>query len=72
LRDGLEVFSRAVSLGDAESLIMHPASLTYARRRTRPEAKLATGVGEDLVRLSVGLEDLDDLLADLEAGLARV
>lgn len=72
MMDGLSLIARAVSLGDAESLIMHPASLTYARRRTKPEAKLATGVSEDLVRLSVGLEDLDDLLADIEGGLARV
>ncbi|MCX7382493.1 MAG: aminotransferase class I/II-fold pyridoxal phosphate-dependent enzyme [Alphaproteobacteria bacterium] len=72
MMDGLSLIARAVSLGDAESLIMHPASLTYARRRTKPEAKLATGVSEDLVRLSVGLEDLDDLLADIEGGLERV
>ena len=72
MMDGLEVISRAVSLGDAESLIMHPASLTYARRRTKPEAKLATGVSEDLVRLSVGLEDVADLLEDLETALGKV
>ncbi len=72
MMDGLSLIARAVSLGDAESLIMHPASLTYARRRTNPAAKLATGVSEDLVRLSVGLEDLDDLLADIEGGLERV
>lgn len=71
MMDGLGLITRAVSLGDAESLIMHPASLTYARRRTRPQARLATGVTEDLVRLSVGLEDVEDLLADLEAALAR-
>ncbi len=71
MMDGLSLIARAVSLGDAESLIMHPASLTYARRRKRPQARLATGVTEDLIRLSVGLEDLEDLLADLEAGLAR-
>ncbi len=70
MMDGLTLISRAVSLGDAESLIMHPASLTYARRRTKPEARLATGVTEDLIRLSVGLEDLDDLLDDLQSALA--
>lgn len=72
MMDGLELIARAVSLGDAESLIMHPASLTYARRRTVPSAKLATGVSEDLIRLSIGLEDTDDLIADLETALARV
>jgi methionine-gamma-lyase len=70
MMDGLRLITRAVSLGDAESLIMHPASLTYARRRTRPEARLASGVGEDLVRLSVGLEDVEDLIDDLESALA--
>jgi O-acetylhomoserine (thiol)-lyase len=50
---------------------MHPASLTYARRRKSPAARLATGVSEDLIRLSVGLEDVEDLLADLEGALER-
>jgi len=72
MMDGLALIARAVSLGDAESLIMHPASLTYARRRTKPDAKLAHGVTEDLIRLSVGLEDLDDLRDDLETGLDRI
>ena len=68
--DRLLLVSRAVSLGDAESLIMHPASLTRARQRARPEARLAFGVGEDLIRLSVGLEDVDDLLDDLLQALS--
>jgi methionine-gamma-lyase len=72
LMDGLELVQRAVSLGDAESLIMHPGSLTRARQRTRPEARLATGVTEDLIRLSVGLEDEADLLEDFTRALARV
>lgn len=72
LMDGLELVQRAVSLGDAESLIMHPGSLTRARQRTRPEARLATGVTEDLIRLSVGLEDEADLLEDFSRALARV
>jgi methionine-gamma-lyase len=70
--DGLELVQRAVSLGDAESLIMHPGSLTRARQRTRPEARLATGVTEDLIRLSVGLEDEADLLDDFARALALV
>jgi methionine-gamma-lyase len=69
--DGLALISRAVSLGDAELLIMHPASLTLARRRTKPDARLAFAVTEDLIRLSVGLEDIEDLLDDLEAALER-
>lgn len=69
--DGLHLISRAVSLGDAESLIMHPGSLTRARQRTKPDARLAHGVTEDLIRLSVGLEDIDDLLDDLGDALTR-
>jgi methionine-gamma-lyase len=68
--DRLQLIARAVSLGDAESLIMHPGSLTRARRRTKPEARLATGVAEDLIRLSVGLEDAADLIDDLTQALA--
>jgi methionine-gamma-lyase len=70
--DRLSLFGRAVSLGDAESLVMHPASLSRARKAVRPEAHLTEGVGEDLIRLSVGLEDADDLLDDLRHGLAGV
>lgn len=72
LMDRLSLFGRAVSLGDAESLVMHPASLSRARKTIRPEAHLTEGVGEDVIRLSVGLEDVDDLLDDLRHGLAGV
>lgn len=71
LMDKLELVTRAVSLGDAETLIMHPASLVQARRHIRPEAHLTSGVDDDLIRLSVGLEDIDDLLRDFEQALAR-
>jgi methionine-gamma-lyase len=67
----LELITCAVSLGDTESLIMHPASLHSARQRIRPETKRAPGVGEDLIRLSVGLEDEADLIHDLERALIR-
>ena len=70
--DRLSVFGLAVSLGDAESLVSHPASLVRARKAIRPEAHLTEGVGEDLVRLSIGLEDEADLLADLRHALAAV
>ncbi|WP_246526559.1 trans-sulfuration enzyme family protein [Plastoroseomonas hellenica] len=70
--DRLSLFGRAVSLGDAESLIMHPASLNRARRAIRPEAHLAEGVGDDLIRLSVGLEDAGDLIEDLRQALASL
>lgn len=71
MMDGVSLISRAVSLGDVESLIMHPASLMHARRKVRPEAKLAPDVHEDLIRLSIGLEDTSDLIDDLSHGLSK-
>ena len=57
------LFQFAVSLGGVESLIQHPASLTHA---VIPQDQRAiTGIGDDLIRLSVGIEDAGDLLADL-------
>lgn len=72
LMNKLELATRAVSLGDAETLIMHPASIVEARKAVRPEAHLTSGVGEDLVRLSVGIEDVGDLLSDFEQALTYV
>lgn len=69
MMDRLQLISRAVSLGDAESLIMHPASLTRARQKVYPETTLAAGVTDDLIRLSIGLEDAEDLLDDLTQAL---
>lgn len=65
--DALGLFTRAVSLGDAESLAQHPASMTHATYTL--EERADHFIGEGLVRLSVGLEDADDLLADLEQAL---
>jgi O-acetylhomoserine (thiol)-lyase len=63
----LAVFSHLANVGDAKSLVIHPASTTHQQM---DEAALkAAGVGEDLVRLSVGLEDSDDLIADLDQAL---
>ncbi len=69
LVDGLELFSLAESLGGVESLIAHPATMTHAAMA--PEARAAAGLVDGLVRLSIGIEDLNDLKADLAAGLAR-
>lgn len=69
MMDRLQLVSRAVSLGDVESLIMHPGSLLRARQKVFPEAKLATGVTMDLIRFSVGLEDVEDLFDDLQQAL---
>ncbi|WMN15409.1 MULTISPECIES: methionine gamma-lyase [Pseudomonas] len=65
--NALQLFSRAVSLGDAESLAQHPASMTHSTYS--PEERAEHGIAEGLVRLSVGLEDIDDLLADLDQAL---
>ena len=65
--NALQLFTRAVSLGDAESLAQHPASMTHAFYT--PEERVHHLIGEGLVRLSVGLEDADDLLADLRQAL---
>lgn len=68
--DRLEVMSLAESLGGVETLISHPASMTHASIPAAERARI--GIGDGLVRISVGLEALDDLLADLERGLAAV
>ncbi|QXH36671.1 methionine gamma-lyase [Pseudomonas muyukensis] len=65
--NALQLFSRAVSLGDAESLAQHPASMTHSSYTQAERA--AHGISEGLVRLSVGLEDIDDLLADIAQAL---
>ena len=67
--DGLKYFSLAESLGGVESLIAHPASMTHASMA--PEARRTAGISDSLLRLSVGIEDVDDLLHDLQAALAR-
>jgi len=67
--DGLQYFSLAESLGGVESLIAHPASMTHASMA--PEARRTAGIADGLLRLSVGIEDGDDLLRDLDAALAR-
>ncbi len=63
----LELVRRAVSLGDAESLIQHPASMTHSTYT--PEERETYGISEGLIRLSVGLEEVDDILADLMQAL---
>ena len=63
----LELIRRAVSLGDAETLIQHPASMTHSTYT--PEERAAHGITEGLIRLSVGLEEVEDILADLDQAL---
>ena len=66
--DALQLFTRLVNIGDAKSLATHPASTTH--RQLSPEELEKTGVSEDTVRLCVGIEHIDDLVADLEQALA--
>jgi O-acetylhomoserine (thiol)-lyase len=64
--DALELHSHVANIGDVRSLVIHPASTTHSQ--LAPEEQLATGVTPGLVRLAVGLEGIEDILADLEAG----
>ena len=68
LIDAVNLFSLLANVGDAKSLIIHPASTTHSQLSV--EDQFATGVTDDLVRLSVGLENVDDLIADLDQALA--
>ena len=66
--DSLKLFSHLANVGDARSLVIHPASTTH--QQLKAEEQEAAGVTPDLVRLSVGLEDLDDILWDLDQALS--
>lgn len=68
--DALSLHSNVANIGDVRSLVIHPASTTHAQ--LSPEEQLAAGVAPGFVRLSVGLEHIDDILADLELGFAAV
>ncbi len=67
---GVKLFSHLANIGDTRSLIIHPASTTHAQ--LTPEQRAAAGAGDDVVRLSVGLEDAADIIGDLEQALAEV
>ena len=69
-QDALNLFTRLVNIGDAKSLACHPASTTH--RQLNEAEMVRAGVSTDMVRLSVGIEHIDDLLADLEQALAKV
>ena len=66
--DALQLFTRLVNIGDAKSLATHPASTTH--RQLAPDELAKAGVSEDMLRLSVGIEHIDDLIEDLERALA--
>ncbi|MPZ54571.1 MAG: aminotransferase class I/II-fold pyridoxal phosphate-dependent enzyme [Acidimicrobiia bacterium] len=65
--EGVELASHLANVGDAKTLVIHPASTTHQQVPT--EERSASGIGDDMIRISVGLEDLDDILADLDQAL---
>jgi O-acetylhomoserine (thiol)-lyase len=67
-QDALNLFTRLVNIGDCKSLACHPATTTH--RQLSPAELRSAGVSEDMVRLSLGIEHADDLIADLEQALA--
>ncbi|HPG34679.1 MAG TPA: PLP-dependent transferase, partial [Lentimicrobium sp.] len=70
LMDNVHLAILAVSLGGVETLIQHPASMTHAA--VSHENKLAAGITDDLVRFSVGIEDVDDIINDLKHALETI
>ena len=69
LVEGCTLLSHLANVGDTRSLILHPASTTH-RQRTE-EQQIAAGAGPDVVRISVGIETVSDIIADLEQALSR-
>jgi len=67
--EGVEIASHLANVGDAKTLVIHPASTTH--QQVPAAEKAAAGVGDDMIRISVGLEDIDDILADLDQALGR-
>ncbi len=68
--EGVELFSHLANIGDTKSLIIHPASTTH--RQLSDDQQTAAGAGADVVRLAVGIEDVNDIIADLEQALAKI
>jgi O-acetylhomoserine (thiol)-lyase len=67
LVEGVNLFSHLANVGDTRSLILHPASTTH--RQLTEEQRIAAGAGPDVIRLSIGLETVEDLIADLDQAL---
>ena len=66
--ENLELFSHLANVGDAKSLALHPASTTHSQ--LSEEQQLAGGLSPDMIRLSIGIENIEDILADLEQAFA--
>jgi len=69
LVEGVDLWSHLANVGDTRSLIIHPASTTH--RQLTDEQREAAGAGNDVIRLSVGIESIEDLIADLDQALAK-
>jgi O-acetylhomoserine (thiol)-lyase len=67
--ESLKLFSHLANIGDSKSLVIHPASTTH--QQLTPEEQAATGVTPDFIRLSIGIEDVEDIIADLDQALSR-
>jgi O-acetylhomoserine (thiol)-lyase len=67
--NSLQLISHLANIGDAKTLAIHPASTTH--QQLSPEEQLATGVTPDFIRLSIGIEHIDDILADIEQALDK-
>ena len=67
--DSLEIFSHVANLGDTRSLVIHSASTTH--RQLTEEQQIAAGAAPNVVRISIGIEDADDLIADLDQALTK-
>jgi O-acetylhomoserine (thiol)-lyase len=67
--EGLQFFSHLANVGDAKTVVIHPASTTH--RQLSEEDQIKAGVGPDMIRLSIGIEDINDILWDLDQGLAQ-
>jgi len=65
--NALKMLSHLANIGDAKSLVIHPASTTH--QQLTPAEQLETGVTEDYIRLSIGLENIEDIIADIEQAL---
>ncbi|WP_117194083.1 O-acetylhomoserine aminocarboxypropyltransferase [Rhizobium terrae] len=70
LVEGLQLFSHLANIGDTRSLVIHPASTTH--RQLTKEQQIAAGAGPDVVRLSIGIEDPADIIADLDQALSKI
>jgi methionine-gamma-lyase len=70
MMDNVHLALLAVSLGGVETLIQHPASMTHSK--LSDEKQLAGGITKGLVRLAIGIEDVEDIIADLDQALAKI